>query len=525
MRQTLLGVLVLAALVLVTGASGAAAPAVAGGAASVSLAAAAPVFGSPKAVVPFTADDVGAATEMESGDLNGDGVPDVVVARLTYPPAHITHPIGIFLADGHGSFSDGSSMWDGAPARTEHGRQIIIADFNGDHRNDIFVADHGYDAPPFPGHANALALSTPQGKLVDASANLPPESGFSHSATAADVNGDGSADIFVGNLCTACAPDAQPEILLNDGTGHFSRRTDLLPADLQDADGQHRYTRSLFVDVNGDRAPDLTLGADNNTTNSRVLLNDGSGHFHDAPAPLPPKPLGPTSILISLATLHINQDGIPDLIAGFQHQDFTGRRLQVLIGNGDGTFHDETAQRLPEQDSGQGWPYAIRLADFNGDGKLDFTVDVNNLEHAPIYLDNGNGVYQEVPFAPAAQLFAIVDANGDRHPDIFSTAAAGGNPEQHFVQVEIVTPATPRGLRAVGRHTGIHLSWHSVPGAKSYRVWRARRNKQRRLIGTSRRPSYNDRHARRRITYRYTVQARNPAGTSPQSSAVKARRP
>jgi hypothetical protein len=55
MRQTLLGVLVLAALVLVTGASGAAAPAVAGGAASVSSAAAAPVFGSPKAVVPFTA--------------------------------------------------------------------------------------------------------------------------------------------------------------------------------------------------------------------------------------------------------------------------------------------------------------------------------------------------------------------------------------------------------------------------------------------------------------------------------------
>jgi hypothetical protein len=77
--------------------------------------AAAPVFSSPKAVVPFTADDVGSATEMESGDLNGDGLLDVVVTRITYPPAYISHPIGIFLADGHGGFTDGSSMWEGRP--------------------------------------------------------------------------------------------------------------------------------------------------------------------------------------------------------------------------------------------------------------------------------------------------------------------------------------------------------------------------------------------------------------------------
>jgi FG-GAP-like repeat len=121
-------------------------------------------------------------------------LPDVVLTRISYPTAHVTHPVGIFLANGHGCFRDGSSLWSGPPARTEFGRQIIIADFNGDHRNDIFVADHGYDAPPFPGHPNTVVLSTPDGKLVDASADLPPESGFSHSATAADVNGDGSLD-------------------------------------------------------------------------------------------------------------------------------------------------------------------------------------------------------------------------------------------------------------------------------------------------------------------------------------------
>src|SRR6266550_9531356 len=102
-----------------------------------------PVLGGPKVVVPFTTDDVGGATEMESGDLNGDGLPDAVVTRITYPAAYITHPIGIFLADGHGGFTNGSSMWDGPAAQTEWGRQILIADFNGDDRNDVFVADTG----------------------------------------------------------------------------------------------------------------------------------------------------------------------------------------------------------------------------------------------------------------------------------------------------------------------------------------------------------------------------------------------
>jgi len=475
--------------------------------------------------VPFTADDLGGASEMEAGDLNGDGLADVVVTRITYPPAPVAHPIGIFLADGHGGFTDGSSMWDGPAARTEWGRQIIIADFNGDHRNDVFVADTGYDAPPYPGHANELALSTPQGRLVDASGNLPPESGYSHSACAGDMNGDGSIDLYVGNLT-----DAPTEILLNDGTGHFTRHTfDLLPVEAYSHGG---YLRCLLLDVNGDGAPDLVLGADTGNPDSAVLLDDRTGHFHAAPAPLPPKPqtFGPTGILISLASVDINHDGRPDLLAGYTSDDpfYVGRRIQVLINNGDGTFRDETAQRLPEQDSGQGWPYAFRLADFNGDGLLDFTVDVNHypVENAPIYFDDGNGVYHEAPFGAAAQLFAIVDANSDGHPDIFSTFAGGGGaPERHFVQFAIVAPAAPRNLRAVGRQDGIHLTWSAVRGATSYEVWRSARGQAQRKIGFA--PlgeRYVDPTAKPRFTYTYSIRARNDAGPGPFSATVKVKR-
>ena len=373
-----------------------------------------PSVGVPRTVASQSG--VGALTEIESGDLNGDGLADLVVTRIAYPIAHQTFPIGIYLADGKGGYVDGSSMWDGPPARTEHGRQIVIADFNGDHRNDIFVADHGYDAPPFPGHPNSLVLSTPEGKFVDASGNMPPESGFSHSAAAADVNGDGTIDVYVGNLC--CGDGARPEFLLNDGTGRFSRATGLLPPELVDTDNG-TYTRSLLVDVNGDGSADLVLGAANNAQDSAVLLNDGSGHFRFLAGAMPPKALGPRSILISLATLDINDDGHPDLLAGFQREDFSGRRLQVLIGDGTGRFRDETATRLPQQDTGAGWPYAIRVADLNGDGRADFGVSVNGAfeERAPLYLA-GSGGYRPVPIRSSQPWLLFADANRDGHANV-----------------------------------------------------------------------------------------------------------
>ena len=386
----------------------------------------APEFGPPLTVATQTG--VGALTEIQAGDLNGDGIDDLAVTRIAYPIALQTFPIGIYLGDGKGGYVDGSSMWSGPPSRTEHGRQIIIADFNGDHRNDIFVADHGYDGPPYPGHANALALSNPAGKLVDASGNMPPESGFSHSAAAADINHDGSIDLYVGNIWGG--DQTPPEILLNDGTGHFTRAAGLLPPELSDTN-DYQYTRSLFVDVNSDGSPDLALGADNMTPDSEVLLNDGTGHFHVLVGAMPPKPFGPSAILISLATLDINSDGHPDLLAGFTRSDpfYSGRFIQVMVNTGNGTFRDETAKRLPVQDQGDGWPEAIRVADLNGDGHLDFGVSVNGAftERAPAYLDDGTGTYHPAQALSSQPFFTFADTNGDGHRTSSAAPAATRN--------------------------------------------------------------------------------------------------
>jgi hypothetical protein len=477
--------------------------------------------------VVATVSGVGGLSEQEMGDINGDGVSDIVVTRLAFPIAHASFPIGIFLGNGRGGFADGSSMFTGPVPRTQHGRQIVIADFNGDRRNDIFVADHGYDAEPFPGQPNTLVLSTPDGRLADASSNLPPSSGFSHSAAAADVDRDGDVDLYVGNLC--CGDGTPPELLLNDGAGRFTRSSGRLPAAQADP-SQSRYTRSLFVDANRDGAPDLVLGAENNTPLSVVLLNDGTGHFHGAPRALPPKAFGPTAITIALAALDVDRDGKADLIAGFQRADFTGRLLQVLMGNGDGTFRDETAARLPSQNEGPAWPYAIRVADVNRDGHLDFGVALSlgpQSEHPPLYLADGAGGFRVSILSGSGPLFSFADADRDGRPDILNSISGGtAGLERHELLLQIARPRAPIGVTASRAYRDrIQVGWRPVPGATRYETWRAPvRSGRRVVIGTSAGTRFNDRYARRGFSYRYWVRAMNSAGTGAFSSPTVGRR-
>jgi hypothetical protein len=359
---------------------------------------------------------------MVTADFNGDGWPDVLVYR-GFDQKRDAAPMEILLNDTHGSLYLGTSQVfaDSVPS-TVAPREVVLADFNGDGHPDIFVADHGLDAAPAPGAHNSLALSIPNGLMVDASDAWPDLADFTHSAAAADVDMDGDVDLYVGNIWGEKM--VPPAIYLNsDGAGTFIQARGCLPYPLEDMDFG-AFTASEFVDVNNDTFPDLILGdAGDDLTggkDSYVLLNDGSGHFSYLMNAIPPKPWAETNLVLDIQAADINEDGYQDLFILFTKQEYQGRYIQVLINNQDGTFRDETATWLPQSENNDHWFVQIQLLDFNLDGQLDIvTFPSWGDQNFDFYLNTGEGFFERLlnPFNFTAEFSTFIDVDQDGYLD------------------------------------------------------------------------------------------------------------
>lgn len=365
------------------------------------------------------------------GDFDGNGWTDLVVARLDFGTTR-TFEIDILLNDGRGHLREGTSLlFSGPVPRTQMAREIVIADFNGDGRTDIFVADEGQDAEPWPGYQNTLVLSTADGRLVDATSNLPQQFDQTHSAAAADIDADGDVDLYVGNLGGGGKP---PDILLNDGAGGFEVAVGLLPPEQRDL-SKNWYTTSEFADVNNDTFPDLILGQGDPNRDSHVLLNDGTGRFSRMQTRLPPTLFAPNQQLLDIKAADISGDGYLDLFLVDTRNAYFGRYIQVLINNGDGTFRDETPARLPQAMNAEPPIRFLDLLDLDYDGDVDIVGYAWEGGH-PFYLNDGRGYFHpwDKPFEIHGHVFALLDLTADGRRDIVRGWSAGdGAPEWYYL--------------------------------------------------------------------------------------------
>ena len=366
-----------------------------------------------------------------SGDFDGDGLEDVVITEMTFQTME-TYELDILVNDGNGSLVLAtSSVFSGTVPAVQHPRKIVIADFNGDRVADIFVADHGYDADPYPGYQNTLVLSVPGGRLVDATANLPQQNDFTHSAAAGDIDGDEDIDLYIGNL--GGQTEVPPQIWLNvDGSGVFTVATGRLPFPLQDY-GYGSYTSSEFVDVNNDTFPDLVLGDGGcgwpeDGPDSLVLLNDGTGHFSHLDNAIPAKPFAVTDIGLDIEPADLNDDGYQDLLIAYTKGDpgYVGRYVQVLINNQDGTFRDETGTRLSQSDNDDPWIRRLQLMDVDRDQDMDLIARPWDDQHPDplLFLNDGGGHFSHQPldFRLPYLYYTILDLDGDDgHDFVFAT--------------------------------------------------------------------------------------------------------
>ena len=354
------------------------------------------------------------AHNMATGDFNGDGFEDIVVAWALFPHTieleqKVHAPVHIYLNDGNGNLYEDNAVYYSNEAPTHPAPyRLAIADFNNDGIDDIFVGSMGlqYRDPdsandfilPYP---DLLLLSDSSGRFSDASANIDDQNngngkicGFSHDASTGDFDNDGDYDIFACNL-----------LLVNDGLGNFVIHQDL-DFNLQQAYGNPMS--SLIVDLNNDDYADLVFWNFDNRPNSIseegfALVSDGTANVDNwTLVELPEGPFGRNHNKFNHAAWgDLNNDGNNDIVVGITRDlpYYEGAYVQVLMGDGNGNLVDVTETNFnaqPRQATHHG-ESNIYLRDFDNDGDLDIfhsTRDfASNLHGSHIALNDGNASF------------------------------------------------------------------------------------------------------------------------------------
>jgi len=186
------------------------------------------------------------------GDVNGDGLDDFYVGGAKYRPG------ALFIQDDLGSFSKSNSPVFEQDQSYED-VDAIFFDANNDGAPDLYVVSGGSeDAPQSNGYGDRLYVNDGEGRFARVADALPPLRDNGSVATAADYDGDGDMDLFIGNRSVPGNYGISPNshILENDGNGRFSEVTDQVSEDLKETG---MVTDATWQDVNGDGTPDLIV--------------------------------------------------------------------------------------------------------------------------------------------------------------------------------------------------------------------------------------------------------------------------
>ncbi len=360
------------------------------------------------------------------GDVNGDGIPDVVVANECVGSGCVHGNVSVLLGNGNGTLQAPVTYGTGG----KHSWVVALGDFNGDNKLDIVVGNYWAESctyNPCPAGTVGVLLGngdgTFQGPVTYDSGGEQP-----YAVAVGDLNGDGKLDIIVANYylrgSTKSDDYGAVGVLLGNGDGTFQTALSY------NSGGLDAFSVAA-ADVNGDGHPDLLVTNECGNSSSctsgtvNVLLGNGNGTFR---TPLSYQSGGYTAI--SVAVGDVNGDGKQDIVVAnycASSTDCTNGTVGVFLSNGDLTFQAP----LIYGSGGQG-AYSIALGDFNGDGKQDIVVanycasstDCTNGSTVGVLLGNGDGTFQPpLTYLTGGQggfflSLVVADVNGDGRPDL-----------------------------------------------------------------------------------------------------------
>jgi hypothetical protein len=255
-------------------------------------------------------------------DMNGDGIPDVIV--------NTGFRLNVFLGKGDGTYQlrpDGATVPAG---------NVVIADFNTDGIPDIAVAQ-----------LSQLTFYFGHGDGTFWVGSSYPATGQIYGMAVTDVNGDGYADLLVLNRFRTYPGHAVVVVVPGNGDGTFRPGTDYaVPFE----------SSSLTLgDFNNDGRLDLVVSGWDGNVN---LLLATAGSTFQAAAPIA------AGYSPGWLAADLDGDGNLDLVEG----NSTG--LAIFYGKGDGTFQPVVNSSMPASS-------ALGVGDFDGDGRTDIAVSGN----------------------------------------------------------------------------------------------------------------------------------------------------